>query len=103
MTTRGFRLYALSFLISGFSIFGSAFFTALGDGAVSAAISFFRTLVFQLAAVLILPLILGLDGVWLAISLAELLLFSSPAPFSRLRKRNTPTAKRPNLDRPSET
>ena len=93
MTTRGFRLYALSFLISGFSIFGSAFFTALGDGAVSAAISFFRTLVFQLAAVLILPLILGLDGVWLAISLAELLALFVTCAFLAAKKKKYPYGK----------
>lgn len=73
MTSHGFRLYALSFLVSGFNIFGSAFFTALNNGAVSAAISFLRTLVFQIAVALILPLILGIDGIWLAIVVAELL------------------------------
>lgn len=73
MTCRGFRLYALAFLFGGFNAFGSSFFTALGDGAVSAAISFLRTLVFQVAIILVLPLILGLDGVWLAIGTAEIL------------------------------
>ena len=73
MTSHGFQLYAMSFLVSGFSIFGSAFFTALNNGAVSAAISFLRTLVFQIAAVLVLPLFLGIDGIWLAIVIAELL------------------------------
>ena len=71
LTRRGFCLYSLSFLITGFNIFASAFFTALGNGVVSAAISFLRTLVFQIAAVLILPLILGLDGIWLSIAAAE--------------------------------
>ena len=73
LTRRGLILYALSFLITGFNIFGSAFFTALGNGVVSAAISFLRTLLFQIVAVLVLPLILGLDGIWLAIVAAELL------------------------------
>lgn len=73
LTRRGFCLYSLSFLITGFNIFGSAFFTALGNGAVSAAISFLRTLVFQIAAVLILPLIFALDGIWFSIVAAELL------------------------------
>lgn len=73
MTRRGFQLYALSFLMAGFNIFGSAFFTALNDGAVSAAISFLRTLVFQVAAVWILPIFLELDGVWLSIVAAETL------------------------------
>ena len=72
LTRRGFRLYSLSFLPAGFSIFGSSFFTALGNGAVSAAISFLRSLVFQAAAVLILPLLLDIDGIWLAVSAAEL-------------------------------
>lgn len=71
MTRRAFMLYALSFLMTGFNIFGSAFFTALNDGLVSACISFLRTLVFQVAAVLLLPLMLDLDGVWLSIVLAE--------------------------------
>jgi len=72
ITTQGFQLYALSFLIFGFNIFGSAFFTALGNGLISAMISFLRTLLFQIAAVLILPLILGLNGIWLAVVAAEL-------------------------------
>ncbi|MCM1244655.1 MAG: MATE family efflux transporter [Roseburia sp.] len=73
MTVRGFRLYAVSFLICGINIYGSAFFTALNNGVISAAISFLRTLVFQFAAVLILPEFLGIDGIWLAIVAAELL------------------------------
>lgn len=72
MTTRGFQLYALSFLVVGFNIFGSAFFTALNNGAVSAAISFVRTLVFQLLSIWLLPVWWGLDGVWLAVVAAEL-------------------------------
>ena len=73
LTRRGFRIYAVSFLISGFNIFSSAFFTALNNGVVSAAISFLRTLVFQMLAILILPVFLNMDGVWLAIVAAELL------------------------------
>lgn len=73
LTTRALVLYSLSFLFMGYNIFGSAFFTALGNGVVSAAISFLRTLLFQIAAVLILPLLLGIDGIWLAIVVAELL------------------------------
>ena len=72
MTQRAFVLYSLSFLISGFNIFGSSFFTALNNGLVSAIISFLRTLFFQIAAVLILPIFLKLDGIWLAIVVAEL-------------------------------
>ncbi|MCI8818351.1 MAG: MATE family efflux transporter [Oscillibacter sp.] len=73
LTTRGFRLYALSFLAMGFNIFGSAFFTALGNGVISAAIAFLRTLLFQTAAIFVLPLFLELDGIWLAVTAAELL------------------------------
>lgn len=73
MTNHGFRLYSLAFLICGFNIFGSAFFTALNNGLVSALISFLRTLVFQLAVVLILPMLFGINGIWLAIVVAEAL------------------------------
>lgn len=73
MTQHAFILYSLSFLVMGFNIFGSSFFTALNNGLVSAAISFLRTLVFQIAAVMLLPLVLGLDGVWLSIVAAELI------------------------------
>ena len=72
LTSHAFRLYAMSFLILGFNIYASSFFTALGDGVTSALISFLRTLVFQVAAVLILPALLGTDGIWLAVTAAEL-------------------------------
>lgn len=72
MTKNGFRIYSMSFLIMGMNIFGSAFFTALGNGLVSALISFLRTLLFQMVAVLGLPLLLGLDGIWMAIVVSEL-------------------------------
>lgn len=81
LTCRGFRIYALSFLITGFNIFGSAFFTALNNGLVSAAISFLRTLLFQIAAVLLLPLVWGVDGIWASIVTAELLAFVVTAGF----------------------
>lgn len=73
MTCHGFRLYSLAFAIMGINVWGSSFFTALGNGVVSAAISFLRTLVFQIAAILVLPFFLGIDGIWLAIVAAELL------------------------------
>ena len=72
LTRRGLTLYSLSFLVMGINIFGSSFFTALNDGVVSAFISFLRTLLFQVAAVLTLPLLLGLDGIWLSIVAAEM-------------------------------
>ncbi len=71
LTTKGFRLYGISFVLCGFNIFTSGFFTALNDGLVSAIVSFSRTAVFQVACVLLLPLWLGLNGVWLSIVLAE--------------------------------
>ena len=73
MTTRGFIIFSFGYLFAGFNIFGSSFFTALNNGAVSAVISFLRTLVFQVLTVLILPLIFALDGVWYATVAAELL------------------------------
>lgn len=72
MTVRGFRVHSFSFLLCGFCIFGSSFFTALNNGPVSAIISFLRTVVFQVSAVLILPVLLGIDGIWLSVSVAEL-------------------------------
>ncbi|MBE6601407.1 MAG: MATE family efflux transporter [Ruminococcaceae bacterium] len=73
LTLRGFAVYSFSFLFSGLAIFGSGFFTALNNGLVSAVISFLRTLVFQIAAVFLLPLILGTDGIWLSVVVAELM------------------------------
>ncbi len=73
MTLRGFRIFSFSFLFAGFAIFGSSFFTALNDGLTSAIISFLRTLIFQTAAVIILPLIWQLDGIWASIIVAELM------------------------------
>ena len=71
LTRHGLSLYSVAFLFMGMNIFGSAFFTALNDGAVSAAISFLRTLLFQVIAVLALPALIELDGIWLAIVVAE--------------------------------
>ena len=71
MTEHGFRIYSVAFLLMGFSIYGSAFFTALNNGLVSAFISFVRTLVLETSTVLLLPLWFGIDGVWSAIIVAE--------------------------------
>ena len=73
LTATAFRYYALSVLFSGISIFGSSFFTALSNGFVSAVISFMRTLVFQIAAVLILPIFFDLNGIWYSLFVAEIL------------------------------
>ena len=75
LTRHAFRLFAYSFLLAGFNIFTSSFFTALNNGAVSAAISFMRTLIFQPSSVLILPIFLGVDGIWWAITVAEFFAF----------------------------
>ena len=71
MTRHAFCLFAFSFLMAGFNIFTSSFFTALNNGVISAAISFLRTLVFQTLCVLLLPLLFGLDGIWWAMTVAE--------------------------------
>ena len=73
ITAHAFSIFSFSFLLSGFAIFGSSFFTALNDGFTSAAISFLRTLVFQIAAVLIFPLFFKLDGIWFSIVAAEIM------------------------------
>lgn len=73
LTVNGFRIFALSFLFMGFAIFGSGFFTALNDGVTSAIISFLRTLVFQVAAVQLLPRLLGIQGIWWSIVVAEVM------------------------------
>lgn len=88
MTVQGFRLYSVSFLLCGFNIYASSFFTALNNGLVSAVISFLRTIVFEVAAILILPAIFGLKGIWCAITVAEFasLLISAGA-FAVMRKR----------------
>lgn len=73
MTTNAIRLFSLSYLISGFNMFASSFFTALNNGFVSAAISFLRTLVFQVIMIYLLPVIWGINGIWLAVAFAEIL------------------------------
>lgn len=73
LTVRGFTLYSFSFIFAGFAIFGSSFFTALSDGLTSAIISFLRTLIFEIASVMLLPMLLGVDGIWLSIVVAEVM------------------------------
>lgn len=73
MTTNAIRIFSLSFIISGFNIFASSFFTALNNGLVSAIISFVRTLVFQVIMILLLPILFEINGVWLAVVVAEIL------------------------------
>lgn len=71
LTERGFKFLSVSFLFCGFNIFGSSFFTALNNGIVSAVISFTRTIIFQVLAVLALPMIWGIDGIWISVPVAE--------------------------------
>ncbi|MDO4285497.1 MAG: MATE family efflux transporter [Eubacteriales bacterium] len=73
LTTHAFRLYSISYLLSGINIFASAFFTALCNGAISAIISTLRTLILQAAMIFILPVFLGLNGIWLAVVAGEIL------------------------------
>lgn len=73
MTSHGFKLYAVAFLIMGFNIYASAFYTALNNGIISAIISFSRTFVFQVASVLILPIFFDINGIWCAIVVSELI------------------------------
>ena len=73
LTQRAFFVYSFSFLFAGVSIYGSSFFTALNNGLISALISFLRTVVFQVAAVMLLPIKLGTDGIWLSVVVAEAL------------------------------
>lgn len=87
LTVSSFRIFALSFLPMGYAIFCSGFFTALNDGLTSAVISFLRTLVFQIAAVLLLPLLWGIDGIWASILVAEVMAVALSAVFL-IAKRN---------------
>lgn len=71
MTVNAFFIFSFSFLFAGLAIFGSSFFTALNNGLISAIMSFLRTMVFQIAAVILLPRLMGLDGIWLSVVVAE--------------------------------
>lgn len=72
ITVESFRIYAIAFLFIGFSVYGSALFTSLGNGTVSAIIALLRSLIFEAGSVLLLPLALGIQGIWISISVAEL-------------------------------
>lgn len=87
ITVNAFFIYSFSFLFSGFAVFGSSFFTALNDGLISALISFLRTLVFQVVAVLTFPLIWGLNGIWYSIVVAEMLAVAVTAAFLIIKKK----------------
>ena len=87
ITVTAFRFYALGVLFSGYNIFGSSFFTALNNGFISAAISFLRTMVFQIAGVLILPIFFDLQGVWYSLPTAEILATAMTFVFYRMKQK----------------
>lgn len=87
LTVSGFRIFALAFPFMGFAIFGSGFFTSMNDGLTSALISFLRTLVFQLSAVLLLPMIWGINGIWVSIVAAEVMAVIFTAIFFILKRK----------------
>ena len=87
LTCRGFFFFSFAFLFMGMAIYGSSFFTALNDGLTSALISFLRTMVFQVAAVLLLPLIWEIDGVWISIVVAEVMAVVMTALFLILKRK----------------
>lgn len=87
LTVRGFRLFSLTFIFSGLSIFSSSLFTSLNDGLRSAILAFSRTVLFQVTLILLLPSLLGIDGVWLASVLSEVLAFIISAVFVLIYRR----------------
>ena len=72
MTVRGFKLFSGAFLACGVNIFASSFFTALNNGVISAVLSVLRTVVFQVLFVLLLPMVWGLDGIWISSPMTEI-------------------------------
>ena len=86
LTRHAFSIFSFSFLLSGLNIFASGFFTALNNGLISAVISFARTLVFQAACVLLLPAMFGVDGIWWAITVAEVFAFLISGMFLLLKR-----------------
>ena len=87
LTVSGFRIFALSFFMMGFAIFGSGFFTALNDGLTSAIISFMRTVLFEIVFILVLPLLFGINGIWCSVVLAETMSATMTAIFLVLKQK----------------
>ena len=87
MTLHGFRLYAFVFLINGVNIWASSFFTALNNGVVSGMIAFLRTLLFQIGCIMLLPILLGLNGIWMGVVVAEMLTLIVTIYFLRSRRK----------------
>lgn len=93
LTLRAFAIYSFSFLFAGLAVFGSSYFTALNDGMTSAIIAFLRTMVFQAASVIILPIFLKTDGIWLSIVIAEFAAAALSAVFIAVKGPKPPTHK----------
>lgn len=87
LTLQAFSIFSFSFFFSGYAIYGSSFFTALNNGLISTAISFLRTLVFQIAAVLIFPMVWGVDGIWLSCVAAEMMAVAVTALFLKIKQK----------------
>ena len=87
MTAHAFSIFSFSFIFVGTAVFGSSYFTALNDGLTSAMLSFMRTFVFQVGSVLILPILLGLDGIWWSLAVAEALSAAVTVLFIAFKKR----------------
>lgn len=87
LTHNGFMLFSLSYLLCGFNIFGSSFFTALGNGGISATISFSRSLLFQIISIFILPLFLGINGIWMSVVIAEFMSLIVTTVFLRTKRK----------------
>lgn len=87
LTTRAIRIYSIAYLANGFNIFSSSFFTALNNGVISAVISFLRMFVFQILMIFLLPLIMGIDGIWAAVIVAELLALAVGVTFIILNRK----------------
>jgi Na+-driven multidrug efflux pump len=82
LTVHAFTLYSTAFLVMGFNIYGSSLFTSLSNGVISAIISFFRTIVFEIGCVFLLPALIGPDGIWFAMLVAEVASFALTAGFA---------------------
>lgn len=87
LTVQAFSIFSFPFFFSGFAIYGSSFFTALNNGLISAAISFLRTLVFQIVAVLVFPMVWGVDGIWFFIVAAEMMAVAVTAMFLKVKQK----------------
>lgn len=102
LTVRGFRIYCTAFAIAGYGVFASSMFTALNNGLISGIISFLRTLVFQVTAVMVLPLFWGLDGVWAATCVGDIFAVTVAVIFLIAFRNKYGYALRPEKEQPPE-